>query len=240
MPRTSPQTALPHARRPAQRRAGGRQLHFQPPAVRARRRAAGRRPGFVEGLLSDSCAAAAGTPPPPPTSTPTRLEEDRLKGVHGDARVCSVARGVHVVVAPPVPAVAPVHLQAAQAKGRQARLGENAACRHGDARRLCSSTPRGKLRPALPAAKLRPHRRRPANVQAWPCICHHSGRAACACCLLGAHPAVHGHQGCHVVAVLHERVGEPVLPLHHHPLVAQLAGAQLRCGEEWVGGWVGN
>ena len=80
MPRTSPQTALPHARRPAQRRAGGRQLHFQPPAVRARRRAAGRRPGFVEGLLSDSCAAAAGTPPPPQRPPPPALRKTVSKG----------------------------------------------------------------------------------------------------------------------------------------------------------------
>lgn len=36
----------------------------------------------------------------------------RFKGVHGDACICAVPRGVHVVVAPPVPFVPPVHLHA--------------------------------------------------------------------------------------------------------------------------------
>lgn len=40
---------------------------------------------------------------------PAGLDEHRLKGVHGDAVVGAVARGMRIVVAVPVALVPPVH-----------------------------------------------------------------------------------------------------------------------------------
>lgn len=155
----------------------------------ARRGAAGRAGTPLQDPCRPRACALAPRPALPscmPRSAQAPGPAHRLKGVHRDARVCAVPRGVHIVVAPPVPPVAPVHL-GGQAVGQRAGgwiTLQGAAALAGHA--LLRVTAQASVQP---------------NISK---LAERDGTS-------GPHPAVDGHQRVHVVPVLHQRLGQPVL-----------------------------